>query len=44
VLAADARDLFQIKQDDMVVIQGHVERDEEQSTFAVVAKSIYVRR
>jgi hypothetical protein len=44
VLPTDARELFQLKPDDMVVIQGHVQRDEEQSTFAVVAKSIYVRR
>lgn len=44
VLSIDARDLLQAQVNDLVVVRGHVERDEEQGSFVVIADGVHVRR
>jgi len=43
VLAVDARKLLNASENDMVVVKGRVQRDEEGS-FSVAANGVYVRR
>jgi len=43
-LAIDARELLGAKINDMVVVQGKVQRDEEEGTFTIAASGVYVRR
>ena len=43
-LAIDARTLLNAQVDDMVVIQGKVQRDDEQGLFTVAANGVYLRR
>lgn len=42
-LAIDARDLLDAKENDIVVVQGKVQRDEGEGTFTVIASGVYVR-
>lgn len=43
-LPVDARELLDVKENDMIVAQGIVERSEEEGTFVIAARGIYVRR
>lgn len=43
-LAIDARELLGAKANDMVVVQGKVQRDEKEGTFTIAASRVYVRR
>lgn len=43
-LSIDARELLSAKENDMVVVQGKVHRDEEQGIFNVAATGVYIRR
>ena len=43
ILSIDARNLLGVKIDDMVVVRGRVQRDEEGS-FSVMADGVYVRK
>jgi hypothetical protein len=43
VLAVDARKLLNANENDMVVVKGRVQRDDEGS-FSVAANGVYVRR
>ena len=43
-LAIDARELLGAKINDMVVVKGNVQRDEDEGTFTVTASGVYVRR
>lgn len=43
-LAIDARTLLNAQVNDMVVIQGKVQRNDEQGLFAVAANGVYLRR
>ena len=42
-LDVDARELFDAETDDLVVVQGKVQRDDEQSTFTIAADGVYIR-
>lgn len=44
VLSVDARQLLGINVDDLVVVRGHVERDEQEGSFVVIADGVHVRR
>lgn len=44
VLSVDGRRLLNAAVDDLVVIHGHVQRDQEEGTFVVVADGVHVRR
>ena len=43
-LAIDARELLNAKENDMVVVEGKVHRNEEEGVFNVAATGVYVRR
>lgn len=43
-LAIDTRELLDVKENDMVVVKGKVQRDEDEGTFTVAATGVYVRR
>ena len=43
-LAIDARELLDVTENDMVVVQGKVQRDKDEGTFTVAASGVYVRR
>lgn len=42
-LAVDTRELLDVKENDMVVVKGKVQRDDE-GTFTVAASGVYIRR
>ena len=44
VLPVDARQLLGAETDDLVVVRGRVERDEEEGVFVVISDGVHVRR
>ena len=42
-LQLDARELLRIKENDMVVVRGNVQRNVDDGTFAIVGNGLYVR-
>jgi len=43
-LAIDTRDLLDVKENDMVVVTGKVQRDDDEGIFTIAADSVYLRR
>ncbi len=43
-LAIDTRDLLDVKENDMVVVTGKVQRDDDEGIFTIAANSVYLRR